>query len=105
MSAGAPSASDAIGLSRANLVRAIRLPRSGTASAVIPQHWPSGRSCSPAVSLTSPRERVRAGGGGQPLRHPVVDVAEAVEALSLVLDEVEEGAPVELHVGESSNST
>lgn len=32
MSAGAPSASDAIGLSRANLVRAIRLPRSGTAS-------------------------------------------------------------------------
>ena len=40
MSAGAPSASDAIGLSRANLVRAIRLPRSGTASGVIPEHWP-----------------------------------------------------------------
>ena len=38
MSAGAPSASDAIGLSRANLVRAIRLPRSGTASGVIPEH-------------------------------------------------------------------
>ncbi len=37
MSAGAPSASDAIGLSRANLVRAIRLPRSGTASGVIPE--------------------------------------------------------------------
>jgi len=41
MSAGAPSASDAIGLSRANLVRAIRLPRSGTASGVIPEHWRS----------------------------------------------------------------
>jgi hypothetical protein len=41
MSAGAPSASDAIGLSRANLVRAIRLPRSGTASRVIGEHWPS----------------------------------------------------------------
>jgi hypothetical protein len=46
MSAGAPSASDAIGLSRANLVRAIRLPRSGTASGVIPEDWPtSGRYC------------------------------------------------------------
>src|SRR6266550_4517504 len=41
MSAGAPSASDAIGLSRANFVRAIRLPRSGTASGVIAEHWPS----------------------------------------------------------------
>ena len=36
-----------------------------------------------------------------PLRHPVVDTsAEAVEASSLVLDDVEERAPVELHVGE-----
>ena len=41
MSAGAPSASDAIGLSRANLVRAVRLPRSRTASGVIPAHWPT----------------------------------------------------------------
>jgi hypothetical protein len=39
-------------------------------------------------------QRVRAGGGDQPLRHPVVGVAEAVEAPSLVLDDVEEGAPV-----------
>src|SRR6266498_5636726 len=49
---------------------------------------------------TSPRQRVRAGGGDQPLRHPVIDVAEALEAPFLVLDDVEEGAPVELHVGE-----
>src|SRR5262245_2810926 len=47
-----------------------------------------------------PRQRVRAGGGDQSLRHPVVDVAEAIEARSLVLDDVEERAPVELHVGE-----
>ena len=37
-----------------------------------------------------PRERVRAGGGDQPLRHPVVDVAEALEGPFLVLDDVEE---------------
>src|SRR6266540_3079341 len=49
----------------------------------------------------SPRQRVRAGGGEQPLRHPVVDVAEAVEAPSLLeLYGVVQGAPVELHVGE-----
>src|SRR5215208_2342952 len=48
----------------------------------------------------SPRQRVRAGGGDEALRHPVVDVAEAVEAPLLVLDDVEEGAPIELHVGE-----
>src|SRR6266540_3996320 len=49
---------------------------------------------------TSPRQRVRAGGGDEALRHPVVDVAETLEAPFLVLDDVEEGAPVELHVGE-----
>src|SRR5262249_41066799 len=48
----------------------------------------------------SPRKRVRAGGGDEALRHPVVDMAEAVEASSLLLDDVEKGAPVELHVGE-----
>src|SRR5215207_2521427 len=48
----------------------------------------------------SPWQRVRAGGGDQPLRHPVVDVDETLVAPSLVLDDVEEGAPVELHVGE-----
>src|SRR5262249_18736736 len=48
----------------------------------------------------SPRQRVRAGGGDQSLRHPVIDVAEALEAPFLVLDDVEEGAPVELRVGE-----
>src|SRR5215467_9736767 len=48
----------------------------------------------------SPRKRVRAGGGDEALRHPVVDVAEAVEASSLLLDDVEKRAPVELHVGE-----
>ena len=34
--------------------------------------------------LRLPRQRVRAGGGDQALRHPVVDVAEAVEAPSLL---------------------
>src|SRR5437867_5772831 len=53
-----------------------------------------------AAQLRSPRERVRAGGGDQPLRHPVVDVAEAVEARSLEEDAVVQGAAVELHVGE-----
>src|SRR6266508_192585 len=48
----------------------------------------------------SPRQRVRAGGGDQPLRHPVVDVAEAVEARSLEDDAVVQGAAIELHVGE-----
>src|SRR5437764_13765794 len=48
----------------------------------------------------SPRQRVRAGRGHEALRHPVVDVDEALEASFLVLDDVEEGAPVELHVGE-----
>src|SRR6266540_4653881 len=48
----------------------------------------------------SPRERVRAGGGDEALRHPVIDVAETLEAPFLVLDDVEEGATVELHVGE-----
>src|SRR5206468_4374820 len=48
----------------------------------------------------SPREGVRAGGGDQPLRHPVVDVAEAVEARSLEDDAVVQGAAIELHVGE-----
>src|SRR6266487_2827148 len=48
----------------------------------------------------SPRQRVRAGRGHEALRHPVVDVDEALEAPFLVLDDVEEGAPVELHVGE-----
>src|SRR5688500_16605416 len=48
----------------------------------------------------SPRKRVRAGGGDEALRHPVVDVAETLEAPFLVFDDVEEGAPVELHVGE-----
>src|SRR5213595_143063 len=50
--------------------------------------------------LRSPRQRVRAGSGDQPLRHPVVDVAETLEVPFLVFDDVEEGAPVELHVGE-----
>src|SRR5439155_5303422 len=53
-----------------------------------------------AAQLRSPRQRVRARGGDQPLRHPVVDVAEAVEARSLEDDAVVQGAPVELHVGE-----
>src|SRR3954454_1209401 len=48
----------------------------------------------------SPRQRVRAGGGDEALRHPVVNVAEALEAPFLVFDDVEEGATVELHVGE-----
>src|SRR5438034_104221 len=48
----------------------------------------------------SPRQRVRAGGGDQALRHPVVDVAEAVEAPSIEDDAVVQGAPVELHVSE-----
>src|SRR5918994_1612687 len=65
----------------------------------IPERWPSGRSCSPAAAR-SPGQRVRAGGGDEALRHPVVDVAEALEAPFLVFDDVEEGAPVELHVGE-----
>src|SRR6187399_3198095 len=51
-------------------------------------------------SPTSPRQRVRAGGGDQALRYPVVDVHETLEAPFRVLDDVEEGAPVELHVGE-----
>src|SRR5437870_5429464 len=54
MSAGAPSASDAIGLSRANLVRAIRLPRSGTAPGVIPEHWPSPPSSVRTSAVTVP---------------------------------------------------
>src|SRR5207244_5385426 len=53
-----------------------------------------------AAQLRSPWERVRAGGGDQALRHPVVDVAEAVEARSLEDDAVVQGAAVELHVGE-----
>jgi hypothetical protein len=87
MSAGAPSASDAIGLSRANLVRAIRLPRSGTASGVIPEHWPSrvslhpsgtdagdGRTALRAISIRclSPgylRFRTDQSGNRQPNRH------------------------------------
>src|SRR5688500_1561252 len=48
----------------------------------------------------SPRKRVRSGGGDEALRHPVVGVDEALEAPFRVLDDVEEGAPVELHVGE-----
>jgi hypothetical protein len=36
--------------------------------------------------LRSPRQRVRAGGGDEALRHPVVDVAETLEARSFVLD-------------------
>ena len=52
MRAGAPSASVAIGLSRANLVRAIRLPRSGTASGVIPEHWPRREFSSLLVNQT-----------------------------------------------------
>ena len=52
------------------------------------------------LQLGSPRQRVRAGGGDQPLRHPVVDVAEAVEARSLEDDAVVQGAAIELHVGE-----
>src|SRR6185436_8542503 len=43
---------------------------------------------------------VRPGGGDEPLRRPVVDVDEALEAPFGVLDDVEEGATVELHVGE-----
>jgi hypothetical protein len=38
---------------------------------------PGGLAARP--HLRSPRERVRAGGGDQALRHPVVDVAEAFE--------------------------
>ena len=50
-------------------------------------------------------QRVRAGRGDQPLRHPVVDVAEALEAPFFVLDDVEEGAAIELHVGEVLEET
>ncbi len=53
-----------------------------------------------AAQLRSPWERVRAGGGDQPLRHPAVDVDEPLEGPFLVLDDVEEGAPVELHMCE-----
>src|SRR5207247_3205638 len=70
-----------------------RTPRSPTRAEI--QELRDGRR-----SLRSPRERVRAGGGDQPLRHPVVDVAEAVEARSLEEDAVVQGAAVELHVGE-----
>ena len=61
--------------------------------------WPSGQSCGPQEPWL-PRERVGASGGNQLLLHPVVDVDEALEAPFRVLDDVEEGAPVELHVGE-----
>src|SRR5215204_5317822 len=60
---------------------------------------PAGRLVA-SRQARSPRQWVRAGGGDEALRHPVVDVAEAVESPFLVLDDVEEGAPVELHVGE-----
>src|SRR4051794_34584821 len=53
-----------------------------------------------AAPPDSARQRIRARGGDQPLRHPVVDVDEALVAPSLILDDVEEGAPVELHVRE-----
>src|SRR5205823_11135090 len=66
------------------------------------RHSPRRGSGAPrrARQLRSARERVRSGGGDQPLRHPIGDVPEALEARSLVLDDVEEGTPVELHVGE-----
>jgi len=51
MSPGAPSASDAIGLSRA-----IRLRRSGTASGVIPEHWPTSETRPRAERIASVRE-------------------------------------------------
>src|SRR5829696_4808599 len=60
---------------------------------------PAGRLVA-SRQARSPRQWVRAGGGYEALRQPVVDVAEAVESPFLVLDDVEEGAPVELHVGE-----
>ena len=44
----------------------------------------------PRIGGRSPRQRVRAGGGDQPLRHPVVDVAETLEAPFLVLDDVDD---------------
>src|SRR4051794_30265141 len=68
-------------------------------SGCLPEHWPSGRSCSQAVTSRH-RGRVRAGGCDEALRHPIVDVIETLEAAYFVLDDVEEGAPVELHVGE-----
>ncbi len=53
-----------------------------------------------ANTLPSPRERVRAGGGDQPLRHPVVDVEEAIERRPPEDADVVERAAVELHMGE-----
>ena len=62
---------------------------------------PAGQGASlPGVPLSSARQRVRSGGRHEALRHPVLDVLEAVVAPSLVRNDVEERAAVELHVGE-----
>src|SRR5438874_1772849 len=63
--------------------RTIPAPTPQDASVTGATFPPRFRSSAPAAQLRSPRERVRAGGGDQALRHPVVDVAEAVEAPSL----------------------
>src|SRR5262249_2595332 len=54
----------------------------------------------PTGTLGSARQGIRAGGSDETLRHPVVDVDEALEAPYCVLGDVEEGTSVELHVGE-----
>jgi hypothetical protein len=69
----------------------------GLAMEYLPRRAGGGRG---PLGSRSSRQRVRAGRGDDPLGNPILHVVEAIEPQTLELDDVTQGAPVELHVGE-----